>query len=431
MRKFVQDPIVWPLAIIRAFFDAMERSLTSIRVGIVYLDQFTDAARIICKQLSLNCTFVQFDGFDYGTVLDNGTTTGMVGALHRGEFDTFQPTFTPTYQRLKAIDFSDPYFYEVFVLATRAPSKTHESITLKAVMALKWQTWCVFLASLVLTSTFLVTTSRKVFKAIDHTNPHWVGEITQFWTSLITHDHHDRHLQFHFARQVIAAFSLTLVVLTSAYTSVLFSDRLRNPIALPYKDLETFVTCLEEARCRIITHTLSSSSISLMVGPENEYGKRIQATFAKRPMIYNPNIDVVPRIILEEKTVYYAWFLRKTAFEAVVQNNYDCRFYIMPVDYTQIESFPMRKKSPLKSMLNFGAAAFVERGLSEATTALRYKNAGTFCSFTENIDQTKIFGSSTVIVAFCLLGFGIFVTCVLFLAEVIIRWLGYVLTCSR
>ncbi|GIY03743.1 glutamate receptor ionotropic, kainate 4 [Caerostris extrusa] len=61
------------------------------------------------------------EDLQWGIKLQNGSLTGMIGKIYRGEADLAMCAFVQTENRQWAVDFSYPYEIEHLVFATRAP----------------------------------------------------------------------------------------------------------------------------------------------------------------------------------------------------------------------------------------------------------------------------------------------------------------------
>lgn len=239
------------------------------------------------------------------------------------------------------------------------------------------------------------------------------NEAVEVLASLITHKHHAKILKFHFVRLFVISWSLSLMVLASAYTSILFSEKLAKPNSLPFRDFETFVECLEQGRCRMIQNSLSASSIQSLTGIETEFGRRIQATWKKRPVLIKAIPDI-PQTILDEKNLYLVWITDKADFDKAAQNGENCKFYAIEAPYKEIWAFPIRKKSPLRQIFNKAAGLFQENGIAGALLA-KY---GTLACNRENSKSESKFDLSTTSAALCLCGAGMLAAMVAFYIEI-------------
>lgn len=395
----VQVPLrAWkkPLVTLHARTCTAKPPKMEVRIGYftynrVITDQTTEAAMTICEMLPLNCTFVPYSETEFGTAYENGTGTGLVGAVHRGEIDTFEPYFTPTYNRVRIIDFSQAYFYSDMVLATRAPREyAVEPINLGILFALKWDVWVCFAALMVIVPAFATFCGEKVLDLIDsRTDPqpegpstnnsssHWLHRVFSQIFSALSHEHDPRLLQVHSIRTVLVPWLLSVMVLSSVYTSMLFSQKLKEPESLPFRNLETFVKCLEAKQCRMITYALSSTQVQSFISSESDQGRRIRETVKERPVIIKPIETIIDHILAESKQ-FLVWIIDKALFDRFAGRDRDCKFYIVNTFETEPWTFPIRKKSPLKKYLNQGAAMFRECGIARAI-AKRHQNDWSVC----------------------------------------------------
>lgn len=134
------------------------------------------------------------------------------------------------------------------------------------------------------------------------------------------------------------------------------------PNALPFRDFRTFVECLEKARCRIISHTAGASYLQILAAKESPLGRRILATFRDRPILITPTSEITDAILREER-VYLVWIASRLVFDQSVGGNRDCEFYVVSAPLQEAWTFPVRKGSPLRSLLNRMSIPFRENGL--------------------------------------------------------------------
>lgn len=320
-----------------------------------------EAARLGCDWLNLNCTFIWNNETDYGDVTENGTGFGLIGAIQRGEFDTAIPILTPTYNRFRAISFSETYNVNELVLLTRAPSRAlhGQDISWNLVFAFSLTVWIAYVASLGLTT-------LAICKSLGVPRKNLMGSFFESGTSLIMNKFHERFLKRTATRLVFAAWILGCVVLGGSYTSALFSQTVIVRRSLPFTDLETFVQCLEISKCRIITHTQTASYIQAFLTLEDGVGARIRASLKKNPMLIKP-IDEIAPAILREKKQYLVSIGPKITRLAWIDGNRGCRFYIMDTGFLESNAFPVGKcNSEYLHQLNKVALVLRETGLEQA-----------------------------------------------------------------
>lgn len=331
-----------------------------------------DATFTICSALLLNCSYKMHPNLDYGDAYENGTGTGIVGAVQRGEYDIFEPVVTPTYNRHLAVDFSNAYFYGDFIIVTRTPSR-HDGLSYKILLAFKWDTWCAFLASMIGMAALMVVSLRTILPshAMPQHSMHWFLALLRHWFCLVVHKHDRGQLFFDSMRMLVTFWSLSAIIIQSAYTGIIFSSRLTSD-GLPYKDFPSLVTCIEEGRCGLIAYTNSSSYMQMLIGSESGLGQRIRATFKARPLMIKP-VSEIPKLILKEQDTFLVWIISRIAFDLYVKSNQGCEYYIVQAPYNEMWTIPIRKGFPLKKILNRGAIAFRENGLAQAA-ASKYEN---------------------------------------------------------
>lgn len=220
---------------------------------------------------------------------------------------------------------------------------------------------------------------------------------------------------------MIICWCCGVMVLCSAYTSKLFSDNLAKISSLPFKDFDTFVECLEEKRCLMIASTLSVSYyLHGLAGLETNLGRRIQATWKERPALVKLWSEI-PTLIMQEQNAYLVWITDKDEANLCASNN-DCKVYIIETSYAEIWAFPMRKKSPLREILNKASAAFRERGFGQGL-ATRYRY-GAICHRQFNEMAQPTFVSSTTAAALCFYCTGILAGTMTLVVEIMThRWL--------
>lgn len=395
----------------------------NVKIGILNSDltpsgKTTEAAKAVCYAKALNCTFLIYNGTDFGTAFENGTGTGLVGAIQAGEFDSFEPYFTPTYSRFHAIDFSEPYFYSEVIMVTRAPRSVLGGFSFSILFALRWETWCAFISAFLITAIFIAISAGKVFE----NPPNMIVAIFDQWVSLFTHKHHDKYLILNYVRIAVACFSLAWMVLASCYTAVLFSEKLKPSNSLPYEDFESFITCLEESRCRLVTFTLSMSYIQVLFGPESDMGRRAGLTFAYNPPLVVANTEAAKNAILEEQSTFLVWIGDKGIFDAAFQSKADCTFFALETGYREAWTFPVRKHSALKAILDDAAVAFQELGLRRGMS-LRYEVSSQKCDPRFFERPGRVSDSGATYADLCLLAVGTGCACISILIELAIdRW---------
>lgn len=322
-----------------------------------------DMARVVCETLRLSCSFHWFNGTEFGDAFDNGTGTGLIGAIQRGEYDTSVPVFTPTYRRFKAVTFSSLFDVRDIYLMTRAPPATSQELNWKIILVFQWPIWAAyFLLLTVTTIATLWVLQNEQPKKSSHQD---LKNIVELGLSLVVNELRQSLFKFHSIRFIFSVWTLGAVVFATAYTSVLFSQTVIAKRKLPFTNFETFVACLERKECRIITHTKSLSSLQQLVAPGSSLGSRIDAALVQNPIIVAPILEI-PRAILKEKKQFLVTVRPINDLMYQTAGNRNCKYYLLDLKLSEVNAFPLAKNSSLLRPFNKLASSFREQGLDKA-----------------------------------------------------------------
>lgn len=334
-----------------------------------YRGSGVEMARIARQILNLNCIFVPFGSYTYGTVLENGTVTGIVGAVQRGEFDTHLPNLMPTSARQQVIDFSEGYYYADSILVTRA-STVKADLGWSVVYAFHWRVWCLFAFALISTAAFITfTVHETVFNTIGKFKKplRFTGYVLETSVRLALVNEHRKSFSKHRPTVILSLFwGYSIVVLASAYSGLLFSKKIVNDGSAPFTDFESFIACVEKGRCVVVTPLLSVSYILYLTSPGSPHAARFEKAFVKNP-IKVISKDQIPQRILEEESVFLTWVTAKNELPGYIDDKARCSYLIVPTPETTIGAFPVRKGAKeLRKALDIVASTVRQVGLQFA-----------------------------------------------------------------
>lgn len=318
-----------------------------------------ERALVVCEALKLNCTFGWYNGTEYGDYDEKaGKVAGLLGAIYDGVFDSALPVLTPTYRRAKALAFSDSYVYAMLLIGTRAPDMENGESDLSALLAFQWPVWCALLVALLLTTAVMTIGSRILRRSRSSVPKLFVDEL---FTLAIPNDHSDRDIQQQSLRLVAGFWALASIVVVTLSTGLLCSLNIGGSVELPFTDLESFVDCLAEDRCRMIAPSKSFSFLQLLTSTEN-LGSRVLDAIKRHPIEISPE-EEIPKRILQEKDHFLVWPGSSTTLLYHIRKYGDCDFHIVEAPYKVFGAFPLRKNSTWLPLLNGLAAPFHESGL--------------------------------------------------------------------
>jgi hypothetical protein len=374
-----------------------------------------EATRLACEFLKFNCTFEWYKDTNYGDALENGTVTGAIGSVYRREYDTFPPSFTPTFSRHKAVSFSDTYDVVDYVFVTRAPDRNESTaLSWDIYNAFQLRVWItlafvylfvtVFLTLIV--SKFCFIVSNRLFLCFE------------FATSLVTYDFGTSMLKPRFVRVVLIGWICSGMVISSAYTGILFSKSLSVQRYFPYTDVDSFISCLEKEECRLITATkLSSIFYQLFTAPNSTLNKRFFNSLERNPAAIATQ-DKIYEMILAEKNQYFVAATSGDSAYHLINSNRNCSYYIINSGYSEVWSFPIAKNSTHLRKWTKAATIMREYGLSKA---LKRKYVGPDLCFTKISETVSVKGKNVInFISITLIVFvsGIFLATVAFVVEI-------------
>lgn len=322
--------------------------------------------RLVCETLKLNCTFVPYETSMYGTAFDNGTGTGMIGAIQEGQFDTHLPNVNPNYARSLAVDFSHGYCYVDNILVTRA-SVIRPSYGWNVVYAFHWIVWCVFALALFVTAALIVVfvhdgvlnDIRLRWKPLYFTA--FLFEIA-IRLSLV-----NEHRKAFFRNRHTAVLSLFwgygILVLASAYSGILFSEQIVTGQRAPFENFEEFIECVENGKCVVVTPLVSIASVQYLTAPGSPHAARFEKAFKENPIRVISKEEIAIRI-LQEPDVLFVWPTARNDISGYIDGKTRCSYLIAPMPQTAVGAFPIRKgQKKLLEALNVMASRTREYGL--------------------------------------------------------------------
>ncbi|XP_069999655.1 glutamate receptor ionotropic, kainate glr-3 isoform X2 [Penaeus vannamei] len=103
-----------------------------------------DFMEIFARKLNFTFSVVKSVDGEWGRLLPNGSTTGMIGMCQRNEVDMALGPFSITYKRSQIIDYSVPLYIDSFGIFLPRPRKERDLAVI--VKPFAWQVWAALLA---------------------------------------------------------------------------------------------------------------------------------------------------------------------------------------------------------------------------------------------------------------------------------------------
>lgn len=149
---------------------------------------------------------------------------------------------------------------------------------------------------------------------------------------------------------------------------------------------------------------------------------RVRAVFQKRPPLIIPSYDI-PKAVLQERDEFLVGMGERTHFEfTTLGRDFACDFYVISIGFSDMWTFPLRKKSPLKPILDRASVAFQENGLADYISTKIARNR-TFCDPRMHQPHKSDSDWAIVIGLLEIFGFAVFAATLVLLVEVILgKW---------
>ncbi|ROT63987.1 hypothetical protein C7M84_018121 [Penaeus vannamei] len=317
--------------------------------------------------------------------LRNGSWTGMIGELVKGEADVAVAPLDKTYIRSLVVDYPHPLSLEGYVIVIKRPqgsSSTWNSY-LREFQPSSWLVLCAVLAALTVVLTFLgrLSPDETAMSA---------GDAVLVTIAALSQTGTDAVFSSISSRILFITLYLTCVLVYMFYTSFLISALTVNKVSLPFRDLQGMF----EKK----THTFGFHG----GGSLEDFFK--MSHIQRNRDIWNemivPNPHSLQKMedglkqVLEGRHAYMG---NKIFFLSTL---YHCGFYILPGDYFLVaKTWPMRRGSPLFPVFNHHMIAMAESGLV-VKSSRRWMPRGASCE-SSSVDAI---GLATVMTAFLLLG---------------------------
>ncbi len=222
-----------------------------------------------------------------------------------GKFDAGQPDFNPTLERSEVVDFSRPVGEIRRLLLTRSFST--EAPNLMSIFA--FSPWvitlivsCIFAVGVLLTffelnvsklgtqETAVTLFLRKLFTNITHGFSVLVSQEQKEWS----------HFRKKSSLLLLLCWGFVVLILSSLYSGQIISAILRSQVHAPFKDLNSFASCLNSGQCKMVTYSLKLSFLNVIraatSGPKSELRLAIQRI---PPIVIA--VEEIPPYVLRKK----------------------------------------------------------------------------------------------------------------------------------
>lgn len=320
----------------------------------------TELTRMICESLKLNCVFELLPTEISGDPSANGSWTGFLGMLQKGQYNTSLPNYSTTIDGLKSFNFPLTGFYESQILVTRDTTTEFAGNFGNILKPLKSQSWLTIISSV-----FILAVLITIIEKLRHTSQSVFEYIMNVSIVLIVNLARKGHKILHSqvqAKSLIVVWGLTTIVLTASFTSGLLSSMLQSHKAPAFTDFMTFIECVEADRCTFIHHSenLFMSEVERS-SPGSPY-HRLKTAFKRNGKIKVAKLETMLEMIKKTRNKFLVARLPRSFLLFAV--NISGLLLIPHSD--EIQTFIFRKKDPLKDafsrqLLNLESAGLLTK----------------------------------------------------------------------
>ncbi|BHF77526.1 hypothetical protein SprV_0602063300 [Sparganum proliferum] len=180
---------------------------------------------------------------EYGRKLPNGSWTGLIGLVVRGEVEFAVGPITISAERAKATQFMEPFQSAHLAVFYRTPAETSNLVRMAT--PFHWQTWTVIISSIFLTSGLICCLSRcSPFSAWNLRLLGAVSDEISFWDNLwntfegFVMQAQEFYPLAYSSRILMASWWMYVVLLQAAYQAELVAFLSSSEVIPPFETLE-------------------------------------------------------------------------------------------------------------------------------------------------------------------------------------------------
>ncbi|BHF84786.1 hypothetical protein SprV_0902793800 [Sparganum proliferum] len=202
-----------------------------------------DLLQLLQEQLQFGFELVTPVDGEYGRKLPNGSWTGLIGLVVRGEVEFAVGPITISAERAKATQFMEPFQSAHLAVFYRTPAETSNLVRMAT--PFHWQTWTLIISSIFLTSGLICCLSR--YSPFSAWNLRLLGAVPDeisFWDNLwntfegFVMQAQEFYPLAYSSRILMASWWMYVVLLQAAYQAGLVAFLSSSEVIPPFETLE-------------------------------------------------------------------------------------------------------------------------------------------------------------------------------------------------
>nr|VZI22347.1 unnamed protein product [Spirometra erinaceieuropaei] len=235
-----------------------------------------DLLQLLQEQFQFGFELVTPADGEYGRKLPNGSWTGLIGLVVRGEVEFAVGPITISAERAKAIQFMEPFQSAHLAVFYRTPAESSNLVRMAT--PFHWQTWTLIIASIFLTSGLICCLSRcSPFSAWNLRLLGAVSDEISLWDNLwntfeaFVMQAQEFYPLAYSSRILMASWWMYVVLLQAAYQAELVAFLSSSEVIPPFETLEELAD--DTAIIPLVARGSYAASIMEKAGPESTYGR--------------------------------------------------------------------------------------------------------------------------------------------------------------
>ncbi len=284
---------------------------------------------------------------DWGSVNQEGNTTGLFSLLQNGTVDTISAVYAMQPGRVEHFDFSYPVEWGHLSFVVQKTGNSFMDSASLVFRVFKIDLWLVILLTLFVLLIFATVQSR-ILSSLSSPGQKRLG-LFCFLAFFLQHAYQDMRSKFSSANLTLHLIGMLSIIALNLYQGTLLGQIMTSSYQKPIQDL---LPLLESGQYRLVTDYLNDPFLLAVASGNTTAAMRYRKVLAKYPPIFYDDHDDLPKALLAPPgNKAYATFAGK---EAKMLVNNHCRLSLLhdqSFEAITLYGFIFRKGSPWPNLL--------------------------------------------------------------------------------
>ncbi len=311
---------------------------------------FVEVTQLICLSLDWLCEFQITSEHSRGTK-KNGSWTGTLGEIQKGNYNTSVPHFTPFNERLEDFDFADFLFIYPLSFVVPNPKLYAPSQIWSFARPFGVYIWTLLFFTTATLSVVVSVSTKPVYKKKEtRFITHYLNILTSLLTFISRKSFKINVGKRKITKLILMVWGFASVVITASYCGSLWSFLLRSDSSMPFKNFGTMVDCVAKKKCFM---TIDPSNRNLFMKIFGSSHKNSDTFRLYKALSSGQSIDVNTvvdglNLIRATKDRYVFTMMYDYLGSAIVNRQTFDDLLAFNSDLSDYITFPFRKNDTLK-----------------------------------------------------------------------------------